>query len=328
MAFHYFDASAALSFPGTQASESVLQLHVSLRQASAMPALPSKRPCVLCIWGISVALLAGAQSKVGSERVPPSPAEQDRLLAAIGQYAEQYVSNLPNFLCEQNVQQFEAGKKPTHWRRGDTLTFRLTFKEGREDHSLELVNDKPIRPGRTGWRTPLITEGEFGLLLSRVFAAETQASFVWSGWEMLHGKTVAVFKYSVAREHSSLKLTLSDIGHAVVPYYGSVYADPASGGIRRITSNASDIPPEVRTKSISTAIDYEEVPIGSKLYLLPTQANVWLITPSGNVRNEIRFDSYRKFETDSTITYTSDNPNGAGHDKEPAVSPPRPPDPR
>ncbi len=225
-----------------------------------MPALPLKRPCVLCIWGISVALLASAQSDIGSEPVPPSPAEQDRLLAAIGQYAEQYVSSLPNFLCVQNVQQFEAGKKPTHWRRGDALTFRLTFKEGREDHSLELVNDKPIRPGRTGWRTPLITEGEFGLLLSRVFAAETQASFAWSGWEILRGKTVAVFKYSVAREHSSLKLTLSDIAQAIVPYYGSVYADPASGAIWRITSNASEIPPEVRTKSISTVIDYERSP--------------------------------------------------------------------
>lgn len=289
-----------------------------------MPALPRRFRYVFRLWTISASLLASGQSDIG--RSPPNPAEQDELLAAMGQYAEQYVSNLPNFLCQQNVQQFEAGRKPTHWRKGDTLTFRLTFNEGREDHSLERVNDKPIWVGQRGWRTPLITEGEFGLLLSRVFAPESHASFAWSGWEFFRGKTVAVFQYSVAREHSSLKLTLSDIARAIVPYYGLVYADPANGAIWRITSNASDIPPEVRTKNISTVIEYEKVPIGSQSFLLPVRANVQLTTTSGHMRNEIRFDGYRKFETDSTITYSSDTELQGGHDAEPATRPIHPPE--
>jgi hypothetical protein len=293
-----------------------------------MPALPPCLPCALRIWVVSISLLASAQSSVSPGGVAPSPAEQDRLLAAIGQYAEQYVSNLPNFLCVQTVAQFEAGRKPTHWHTGDMLTFRLTFAHGHEDHSLERVNNRPIRPGQSGWRTPLITEGEFGLLLSRVFAVESEASFQWSGWETLGNRVVAVFSYSIAKEHSSLKLTLSDIAKAIVPYYGSIYADPATGSIWRITSRASDIPSEIRTRSISTTIDYEEISIGSQPYLLPVRATVWLTTRTGNMRNEIRFDSYRKFETDSTITYSSNSGTGAENKLETPAPPRRPPEPQ
>jgi hypothetical protein len=32
---------------------------------------------------------------------PPDPAEQDRLLAAMHQYADHYISSLPNFICTQ-----------------------------------------------------------------------------------------------------------------------------------------------------------------------------------------------------------------------------------
>ncbi|MGH9614001.1 MAG: hypothetical protein ACRD4P_13065, partial [Bryobacteraceae bacterium] len=41
----------------------------------------------------------------------PTAAEQNRLLASMHQYAAQYVSNLPNFLCVQVTRQFDAGKK-------------------------------------------------------------------------------------------------------------------------------------------------------------------------------------------------------------------------
>ena len=234
---------------------------------------------------------------------PPDPAEQDRLLAAMHDYADHYISSLPNFICTQVTRQLEAGRKSDRWHKGDTLTTTLMFNRGREQRKLVLVNGKPVEEGPKRWHTPLITEGEFAILLSRVLGAESQAYFTWSRWETLRGKRMAVFDYSVDKQHSTLTLSLSDLAKATVAYNGSVWGDPATGAVWRITDSASDIPPALLTRAISTAIDYGEVVIGEKKYLLPIEASASLLLETKKVRNEMEFQGYRKFEADTVITF-------------------------
>jgi hypothetical protein len=258
--------------------------------------------------------LALAASFVAScaQDPPPAADEQQRLLLSMRSYAQQYVTNLPDFLCEQVTRQYLAGKKPKDWRRGDTLTFRLRFSDRQEQRNLELVNEKPIRPGMRRWRAPLSTEGEFGILLANIFASASDTTFVWRGWQDLRGRRVAVFDYSVDQGHSTMKLSLSDVAQAVVPYHGSVYGDAESGAIWRIEDGADHLPKEIDTKSISTVIDYDDVPIGARHYLLPVQASICVTTDRSNIRNDLEFRNYRKFETDSVIKYASaDENNGA-----------------
>lgn len=255
-------------------------------------------------WMLAIGLLACFAARAAQDQ-PPDTAEQERILNAMRAYAEQYVANLPNFLCQLVTRQYQAGRKPNHWRKGDVLTSRLLFSEGEEQHSLELVNDKPIRPGSRPWRTPLQTEGEFGILLANILASASDASFEWKGWDVLRGKRVGVFEYSIDMRHSTLTLSLSDLAKATVPYHGTVYGDPETGAVWRVTNAASDLPPEIQTKSISTVIDYDQVIIGDKTYILPVQASVWMTTDSNNIRNDLEFRNYRKFETDSVIKFAS-----------------------
>ncbi len=279
------------------------------------------------ILGVSLAVTtATAQTPDWTSRPTPSPAEQEKLLNGMRQYAAGYLSNLPNFICLQITQQFQAGKKANHWHKGDSLTSRLVFNEGREERTLQRINERPIRPGTRPGRTPLTTEGEFGILLSQVFGESSEASFLWNGWDAIDGREVVVFDYSIDKNHSTLSLSLSDLARAVVPYHGSVYADPVSGAVWRITNSASDIPPEVQTKSISTTIDYGEVAIAGATYLLPTQATVLLSTGSSNIRNQMQFTGYRKFEADSTITYDSDRGDSSAETRKPndRENPPNP----
>jgi hypothetical protein len=249
-------------------------------------------------------LLFAASFAVSANGQPaPTSSEQDQLLESMHRYAEQYVANLPNFLCVQVTRQLEAGLKSEHWHKGDTLVYKLSFNRGSERRSLDLVNGKPADPTKRHWRTPLVTEGEFGLLLSRVLGPGGEAWFTWRGWETLRGKRVAVFDYSVDKQHSTLSLSLSDLAKAIVPYRGSVFADPATGAVWRITDDASEIPLALMTREISTTIDYDEMPIGDKTYLLPVEALVSLLLQRTKVRNEIEFHDYRKFEADSSITF-------------------------
>lgn len=255
-------------------------------------------------WTLATALLACFAARAAQEETRDT-AEQERILNAMRDYSEQYVANLPNFLCELVTRQYQAGRKPKHWHKGDVLTSRLLFSEGEEHHSLERVNDKPVRPGSKPWRAPLQTEGEFGILLANIFASASDASFEWKGWDVMRGKRVAVFEYSIDVKHSTLTLSLSDLAKATVAYHGMVYGDPETGAVWRITNAASDLPAEIETKSIATVIDYDQVQIADRTYLLPVQASVSLTTDSNNVRNDLEFRNYRKFEADSVIKFAS-----------------------
>jgi hypothetical protein len=235
---------------------------------------------------------------------PPDPATQDRLLEAMEHYGAQYVSTLPNFLCVQVTRQLEAGLHSNRWRKGDTLTSRLSFHDGEEKRTLELVNGKPADAAKRQWRAPLTTEGEFGILLARVVDPASDATFAWSRWETVRGKRLAVFDYTVDKEHSTLTMQLSDLARDVLAYRGSVYVDAETGAVWRITDTAdSDIPPQLRMRAISTVIDYAETPIGGKSYLLPAAATVLVITDIAQVRNELEFQDYRKFEAESVIKF-------------------------
>lgn len=299
-------------FPQTTVSESANgMIKVQVRSTSmVMPVwFRSASVCVcLCFAGfLCVPLCAqspAAQSNSPAASEPaPNAAAQQKMLEAMGQYASEYISNLPNFICEQITEQFQAGKKGNRWHKGDTLTSTLTFNQGKERRNLELVNNKPIRPGMKNWRTPLTTEGEFGVLLSRVFGAASNASFQWSGWQTINGQRVAVFDYAIDQQHSTLRLSRSDLANAVVPYHGSVYGDPDTGVIWRVTDGASGLPADLDTQAISTSIDYGEVVIGAAKYLVPVKASVSLDMKDKKVRNEMTFRNYRKFESQSTITF-------------------------
>src|ERR1700685_1784578 len=99
-----------------------------------------------------------------------TPLTQEQLLAAARGYADRYIDNLPSFICTQTVEQFEADRKARHWHKGDRLTSQLVWDQGREQRTLQLVNERPVSQ-RTSWRSPLVSEGEFGNLLDSVLGS-------------------------------------------------------------------------------------------------------------------------------------------------------------
>jgi hypothetical protein len=233
----------------------------------------------------------------------PAAGDEAAMLSRMAQYAERYVSNLPNFICVQVTEQFESGRKADRWRKGDTLTSQLAFSEGKERRTLQFVNDKPVALRTKRWRTPLSTEGEFGQMLATPFADSSNASFDWNRWDTVQGKRVAVFDYAVDKQHSTLKLSLSDLASAIVPYHGSIFAEPETGVILRVTNITTEIPPELREEQVSTTIEYGDVTIGGNTHLLPVHASVLLKTNRNYIRNELQFRDYRKFEAESSIKY-------------------------
>jgi len=260
-----------------------------------VPLLKPAFGCILSSLLLSVTLSAATDV--------PDSAEQQRILEKVRQTAVRYLENLPNFVCSRVTEQFDAGRKPDHWRQRDTITERLIFNKGQENLAPELLNGKPVKPGQYIDR-PLRTSGEFGELLHTVLDEKSAAQISWSRWENLLGRRLAVFEYSIDAQHSMISLGVTGVD-LILPYRGLLYADPDTGELWRITSELFDLPEDVQTKSLVTTIDYGLVDITNRKYIMPVSASVALDTGQKNILNKMSFTQYRKFETDSKITFVS-----------------------
>ena len=70
-----------------------------------------------------------------------------------------------------------------------------------------------------------------------------------------------------------------------------------------VNPSSEQIPAALHMKAISTEVDYAETTIGDKKYLLPSTATVTVLTDTGRNRNELEFQGYRKFDSDSVIRF-------------------------
>ena len=107
-----------------------------------------------------------------------------------------------------------------------------------------------------------------------------------------------------------------------MPYHGSVFVDPPTGEVWRISNEANEIPEDLETRSIATVISYQPVTIGTANYLMPSQATMLMGAKSNSIRNELSFQGFQKFEAGSTITF-GEAGEGGGATNAPPPAPPR-----
>ncbi len=224
------------------------------------------------------------------------------MINSMRSYAETYEAGLPNFLCTQVTTHFTSGRKHEKWRKGDTVTAQLSYSNGKEHSNIQYINNKPAPPHVRPFRWALSTSGEFGAVLVRIFDSDSEAKFDWKGWQELEGKRLASFAFSVAKENSTLQLSSFGVS-AVVAYQGAVWVDQASGHVLKIVEEALDIPEELLMEQINRVVQYGNVEISGKTYVLPVRAEIVDTTREDRQRNVIDFNNYRKFEAESTLTF-------------------------
>jgi len=256
----------------------------------------------------------------------PSASDQKAILAQASNYARAYIGNLPNFTCTQTTHRLDNDPShraaeidadseairamvrayPVPVTERDTVSAKLTFDNGADAHR----HISTVAVGRAPNGTPslrgLITSGEFGGIIQSVFSSGAIADAVWSHWETIDGKLVAVFKYSVdfARSTFFLYWQDSEKKEQRVAYRGAVFIEPNSGSILRISWQAVDVPPAFPMHSSETVVDYRSVEIGGGSWLCPVRS----VTISGGGRfvslNRVEFTDYHRFGSDARILRT------------------------
>jgi hypothetical protein len=279
----------------------------------------------------------------------PDAAAQQKMLAAARGYVEKVLPGLPNFLATRTINRYDDS--PYAQQRGGWGVREGLHLVDTTDHQISVLDERENQPPTQGsaiWRKEfgLISGGEFGSTLGMILTDTTQGKVVWSHWEQSASGPVAVFAYSVPREAShffviGLKENVGRVGLGSVTrgsapspvgvqpgdvtntttymtrpaYNGSLWLDPETGTILRITieSSAKDGAPFRRA---GIMVQYGPVEIGGSKFICPIRSlafsvaapdpHAYLSDAATQWLNETLFTGYHRFG--STTRIISDKP--------------------
>ena len=234
---------------------------------------------------------------------PPEPVEQKKVLADATEQALNHEKNLPNFICTQTTRRFEDFNGRSGWRPIDIIVERLTYFEHREDYKVVELNGVPATIPHDQLRGAS-SSGEFGSVMLSIFSPDTQSEFEWQNWFTLRGRRSHVYGYRVRVSKSNYHIKVPEQRlDLVAGYHGLIFVDSRDHLVRRITLHPDDIPPSFPIQDVSLALDYEFTRIGDADYLLPLQFELRSRERNLLVKNDVDYDNYRKFTSDSSITF-------------------------
>jgi VWFA-related protein len=231
---------------------------------------------------------------MGSDR--PAQEELDRMLADARKNALDYGDSLPNLICRETTQRYDASENGD-WRFRDAYDEMLTYYNHKESRSL--LGAKSI--GEKS-ETQITSNGEFGAALTNIFKPESKAKFTWKETSTLRGQLVEVFDYSVEKENSAFLLNALNAYPATavyVGYHGRIYIDRATHGVKSLTIITDEQAKKFPIRKAATRVDYDYVAINDHDYLLPISAQV-ITRVSGTIgdvlrRNDIEFSDIHRF---------------------------------
>jgi hypothetical protein len=249
---------------------------------------------------------ATLSSKAAPTFPPPDSVTQQKILDSMKDYATNYTSTLPNFMCVEVTRQFADRRSQEDYRSLGTILAKVGYREGEEKYEVYSVNgkytsDTDMRNLHVGGA---ISTGEFGSLMKEIFDPRSDAEFNWDHWATLRGRRMAVFSYSIDSGHSSWSISYqNDEQRIITAYQGLVYGDPDTGEVDRIKFVAVNIPKTFPVRATNEQLDYDLVDISGQKYVVPLAAKLWMKSDEGTLKNEIEFRGYRKFSSDYDIKY-------------------------
>jgi hypothetical protein len=141
--------------------------------------------------------------------------------------------------------------------------------------------------------------------LRDLFGEETDARFERARDGRAASRPAYVYSYTVDAKHSHWFL-VTESGMRYKPAHsGEIWIDKESRRVLRIEQRAQNIPSTFGVGRAETRIDYGFVKIDNGTYLLPVESETMGCKQGTQQcsRNVITFRNYRRFSTDSKISY-------------------------
>ncbi len=139
----------------------------------------------------------------------PADAELHDILSGARARVDDYKRMLPNFICMRVTKRFVDPTGRGVWKPKDSFVNLLRYVDGQETTSLLEVDGERPSDGETPQGA--IVKGEFGELLSMVFAEKAKGNPQWQGIAEVRGARTHVFRFTVARPNSVFDI-IADTG--------------------------------------------------------------------------------------------------------------------
>lgn len=141
-----------------------------------------------------------------------------------------------------------------------------------------------------------------------IFAPVSAAEFHWQTWFTLRGQKMHVYAYQVAAAHSDYHIVVPLQSDLVTAYHGLIFIDDRKHFVQRITLHADGIPPAFPVQDVSLMLDFDYTRIGDATYLLPLSFELRSRQGKALIKNDVDYDSCRKFTADSSVSFGAGEP--------------------
>jgi hypothetical protein len=252
---------------------------------------------------------------------PPEPEELKKILEEIIENARSYAKTLPDYLCVEVTRKHFDPAGAENWHELATVQEQVSYVDHKENYVVTMVNGRAVANMKHEGVGGSTLSGDFGSIYTEIFAPETATEFEWDHWATLRGRRMYVFAFHVPQPRSGF--TISDDGSrrtVTAGYHGLIYADRETKTIMRYKFDCEDIPANFPVKDVRLDVNYDWVEIAGQKYVLPLKTEIWSRAGKFSTWNEASFHLYRKFGTESTITFETPDPLPEDKTKEePAV---------
>jgi hypothetical protein len=238
----------------------------------------------------------------------PRPTD-DPIIEKAREAAAQYSGSLPNFFCQQMTARYQSDHPKTGWDAIDVVTADVAYENGRESYKNIKVGNKVVNKPMEDIEGTRST-GEFSTILENLLNPATGAIFKKSGQDTISHRATYVYKFEVPRERSGWRIEApSQLYYPA--YSGTIWIDKDTSRVLRLEQATRNMPFLFPFDTVETATDYDFVRLSTpEPYLLPVDAEVLsCVRGSTNCsRNRIEFRNYRKFGSESNITFDTKVP--------------------
>lgn len=256
--------------------------------------------------GIVFLLACAAVQLCGQSDLPP----EVLLLSRIKHRAAADLAHLPNVTCLENIERASRHSQSKPFHVQDVVELEVARVGDDELFSWPGAAHFENRPIAEIVGTGLTSNGEFESNARAVFAGDS-AVIRYSGVEDVGGHHAARFDFLISPVFSHWTVNLNG-AKGLVGMRGSFWADTTSFELLRLSVEASEIPIGLEIRSVRSDIEYGRIQIGSNEFLLPRNANTWMVNESGaEVRNRIDFTHCRQYTTESVLSANAAPPEAA-----------------
>jgi hypothetical protein len=300
---HKPDAEVARQIAGMELSERVTEATLA-RLTATLSADPQAALALQLLADQSVFLDPPA-GELPSTPAPDEPTRQ-RVLDAARSYVAQTLPRLPNLLATETTNRYDDS--PQEAKKGGwplRAGLHLVDTSSREVSVYEETANRSAAVTSARWQEQggLTSGGEFASTLGMILTDTLKGKVTWSHWEQSATGQAAVFHYSVPRSASHFEVIGSlqrqaalegspeQMGNSRVSgigvkpsghsssstsltrpgYHGSLWLDPATGTILRVTVEV-DSKESVPLQRAAILVQYGPVQIGDSEFICPLRS--------------------------------------------------------